>query len=393
MFSVSFTLDFLEMGIRSNITNHNKRVSLISIRIGKAMGLDEESIFDLAAYAILHDNGITHKTFNAISENGVDRLEKSLSHCITGEMNLETFPFIKKRENIIKYHHERYDGQGYFGIEGCDIPLFSRIITLADRVEIEYRMRTDREEILSNIAGDTGTLFSPDVCEAFKEISGNTSFWLSLDDMFISHEMKRELPKFDIEMDLRDLLAISCILCNIIDAKSPFTGTHTKGIARIACKMAGYFGFDEERKTKLIIAANLHDLGKIVVPNAIIDKNGKLTKDEFAIMKSHTYYTRKALESVKGLEDVVEWAANHHEKLDGSGYPYGFARESLSFESQLLACVDIFQALTENRPYRESLGIEKVRGIMMDMAGRGYINGDIASHVIEHCRDENQNIF
>ncbi|MDR1481980.1 MAG: HD domain-containing protein [Synergistaceae bacterium] len=390
LFSISFALDFLEMGIRSNITNHNKRVSLISIRMGKALGLDEESIFDLAAYAMLHDNGFTHETFNAISENGVDRLERSLSHCIIGERNLETFPFINKRKNIIKYHHERYDGHGYFGVEGSDIPLFSRIITLADRVEIEYRMRTDRGEILTCIGSDSGTLFCPDACRAFKEISKSASFWLSLDDMFIGHEMKRELPKFDIDMNLLELLSISTILRNIIDAKSPFTGTHTKGIARIAGMMAGYFGFAEERKTKLIIAANLHDLGKIAVPNAIIDKNGKLTKDEFEVMKSHTYYTRKALEAVEGVEDVVEWAANHHEKLDGSGYPYGLARESLGFESQLLACVDIYQALTENRPYRESLGTEKVRSIMVDMAERGYINGEIASQVIEHCEGADQ---
>ncbi|MDR1885394.1 MAG: hypothetical protein LBQ56_03905, partial [Synergistaceae bacterium] len=116
LFSISFALDFLEMGIRDNITNHNKRVSLISIRIGRELGLDDESIFDLAAYAMLHDNGLTHKTFNAISENGVERLERSLSHCLIGEKNLSTFPFIKNRKNIIKYHHERYDGLGYFGI-------------------------------------------------------------------------------------------------------------------------------------------------------------------------------------------------------------------------------------------------------------------------------------
>ncbi|MDR1885765.1 MAG: HD domain-containing protein, partial [Synergistaceae bacterium] len=198
-------------------------------------------------------------------------------------------------------------------------------------------------------------------------------------------EIRRAMPRFDIDMNLQELLAISMILCNIIDAKSPFTGTHTKGIASIAGKMADYFGFDEERRVKLVVAANLHDLGKIVVPNAIIDKNGKLSHDEFAVMKAHTYYTRKALEPVKGLEDIVEWAANHHEKLDGSGYPYGFSREALCFESQLLACVDIYQALTETRPYRESLPPDRVRSIMMNMAGSDYINGDIASQVIEHC--------
>jgi HD-GYP domain-containing protein (c-di-GMP phosphodiesterase class II) len=178
---------------------------------------------------------------------------------------------------------------------------------------------------------------------------------------------------------------MSGILSGIIDEKSPFTGTHSKGLAHIADLMADFYKFDEDHRAKLLIAANLHDLGKLGIPNAILDKEGGLTPDEFMTMKAHTFYTRKALERVNGLDDIVEWAANHHEKLDGTGYPYGFSKKELAFESQLMACVDIYQALTEDRPYRKPMPHAKASEIMRGMVEKGFISGDITEDLLKHC--------
>lgn len=384
----SFALDFLEKGIRSNITNHNKRVSLIAVRIGKDLGLDNSSLFDLSAYAMLHDNGITHESYNVMSENGVDRLERSISHCIAGEKNIAAFPFLEKRENIIKYHHEAYDGSGFFGIQGNAIPLFSQIISIADTVEIEWQNGIEKQEILSDILKRKGTKYSSEMCGAFKGVARNQSFWLSLDNMFIDTELKNCIPVFYIELDYPELLRISDIMSGIIDAKSPFTGDHSKGLSKKIGVMADYYGFDKEKKTRLIIAADLHDLGKLVIPNEIIDKPGKLTAAEFDVIKSHTYYTRKIIESVKGFEDICEWASNHHEKLDGTGYPYGFSESKLSFEDKLMACMDIYQALTEERPYRDGLSHEKACDILIDVANKGHISREITADITNYCRDK-----
>ncbi|GHV40721.1 hypothetical protein FACS189490_06320 [Clostridia bacterium] len=102
-------------------------------------------------------------------------------------------------------------------------------------------------------------------------------------------------------------------------------------------------------------SANLHDLGKLAVPNAILNKPGKLTKEEFDLIKRHTYYTRRALQRIDGFEEITEWAANHHEKLNGTGYPFGIGENSgkLDFNARLLSVLDMYQALTERRPYRE----------------------------------------
>lgn len=388
----SFALDFLEKGIRDNVTNHNRRVCLIAVKLGKTLGLDDRDLFDLSAYAMLHDNGITHDVYNIMSDNGVDRLERALSHCIKGEENITAFPFLTKREKIILCHHEAFDGSGYFGMQGGEIPLFAQIIALADIVEVEYQSGVEEAEIMSHIAKAKGARYSPELCEAFDEVARNASFWLSLDNMFVESELERLVPVFHIELDYPELLRISDIMSGIIDAKSPFTGYHSKGLSQKIGIMADYYGFDDEKKTRLMIAADLHDVGKLVIPNSIIDKPGRLTPEEFNIIKSHTYYTRKVIESVAGFEDICEWASNHHEKLDGTGYPYGMPEQNLSFEARLMACMDIYQALTESRPYREGLSHEKAGEILVAAADKGHISREITSDILEYCRDKLHNM-
>lgn len=141
--------------------------------------------------------------------------------------------------------------------------------------------------------------------------------------------------------------------------------------------MAYFYEYDSEKIMKLIIAANLHDLGKLAVPNKILDKPTQLTKEDFAIVKCHTYYTRQALEKVNGFEDIVDWAANHHEKLDGTGYPYGIDGSKLTKESRLMSCLDMYQALTEDRPYRKGLTHTKTMEILYEHASKGYIDSNI----------------
>ncbi|MDR3255699.1 MAG: HD domain-containing protein [Synergistaceae bacterium] len=385
--SLSFALDFLEISLRADVTNHGKRVCLTANKIARALGLGSNETLDLYACSMLHDNGFTHEAYNALSENGVDRLERMASHCVVGERNMESFPFLEKRENVIKYHHEQYDGSGNFHIKGDDIPLFSRIILLADDVEIAWRLGRSPDDIMDMIKSGRGAKYSPDICDSFGEISRHTSFWLSLGDIFINDELKNSAPEGKPDIGLTEMFSMSEIMCRIIDAKSPFTGKHSRGIAAIAETMADYYGFGETRKGKLVVAANLHDVGKLLIPNKIIDKTGPLTRDEFNEMKGHTFYTRKALEPIKGIEDIVEWASNHHEKLNGLGYPYGLPGSDLSFESQLMACVDIYQALTENRPYRQPISAAEVSSIMTKMATDGLINRDVTADLIERFSD------
>ncbi|MDR0375955.1 MAG: HD domain-containing protein [Treponema sp.] len=378
-------LDFLESSVRSNVTNHNKRVALIAIRLGARLGLSPEDMFDLYAGAMLHDNGITNPVYNKISGGGASDMERFMSHCIVGEENLKFFPFLKPREGMILYHHEAYDGSGYFGMSGKIIPLLAHIIHFADTVEIMYARGSTRKEVCEKTEEWKGSQFLPDLCEAFDEIN-SLAFWLSLDNRFINEELNRSVPHYHMEMTLRELAPIARIFSKFVDEKSPFTGRHSRGIAEKSEIMANFYNFDEERKTKLILAAHLHDIGKLAAPNAVLDKASSLTAEEFELVKPHVFYTRRMLEGIKGFEDITEWASNHHEKLDGSGYPYGLAAKDLDFGSRLMACIDIYQALTEERPYRKPLEHAEVARIMGGMANNNSIDRDITASVLEALR-------
>ncbi|MEG2082167.1 MAG: HD domain-containing phosphohydrolase, partial [Oscillospiraceae bacterium] len=358
--------------------------------IGKKLGLTDEELVDLYSYSMFHDNGITYKMYSSIKKNG-ETIENLSNHCVVGEENLRLFPFIKKRENIILYHHECEDGSGFFGLKGQEIPLFSKIIHLADMVEVWFRESGSKKETLELVAKNKGTTFSSELCEVVFALGRHTAFWLSLNDTFVKEELLELVPPNCYDMNMDNFLSVAHMLSNIIDAKSPFTFRHSEGLAEKASIMADFYGYDPLKHTKFVIAAYLHDIGKLVIPNEIIDKPGKLDDKEFDIIKSHTFYTRKILQGVKGLEDICEWASNHHEKLDGSGYPYGMSAKTLSLECQLMTCLDIYQALTEERPYRTPATKSEVSGIFARMMKNGEINGELAQDVLATLEKKENN--
>jgi HD-GYP domain-containing protein (c-di-GMP phosphodiesterase class II) len=133
------------------------------------------------------------------------------------------------------------------------------------------------------------------------------------------------------------------------------------------------------------VAGNLHDLGKLAIPNSILEKPGGLNKEETAIMKSHTYYTYFVINTIGGgLKQIAEWAAYHHEKLDGSGYPFHCGADELSTGARILMVADIFTALAEDRPYRQGMTREGVGQILQQYADRSLLDGRMVHLVREN---------
>lgn len=193
--------------------------------------------------------------------------------------------------------------------------------------------------------------------------------------------LNREKPKFDIYIDLNNFEIIAEIFANIIDSKSSFTAKHSKGIAKLAYEVSRCIGYDCDKCKKMKIAGLLHDIGKLAIPLSILDKKGSLTPEEFEIIKSHVYYTKIILDRIEDIPEISIWASNHHEKLNGRGYPAGLTAESLSQESRILGVCDIYQALTEDRPYRDGLGRERALSIMKDMADNNFICKDALNNL------------
>lgn len=384
LMSISFALDFVEMDILGVKSNHSKRTAYISLKIAEEIGLNSEQLCDIVALTIMHDNGASEKSLHDKFKT-VNALENLKEHCIIGERNSRQYPFLTNVEDVIKYHHERYDGTGFFHLKGDEIPLMSQIIQLGDIVDRTFDLQNNNFEMQQKITNfvkvQRERLFSPGLVDAFCNITKNTSFWDNLKDHFIDTALNADTPVYTKNLTLLEIRKITGVLSTIIDSKSKYTEKHSMDLCAKVSIMADFYKMHLDEKTKLMLAADLHDIGKLAVPNRILDSPAGLNKEDFEIIKKHTYYTRLALQNINGFEDITEWAANHHEKLNGKGYPFGKTAKELDFNSRLMACLDIYEALTEERPYRKSLSHEEAMRILKNMSNDGLIDTKITADI------------
>ena len=154
----------------------------------------------------------------------------------------------------------------------------------------------------------------------------------------------------------------------VVDAKSPFTCSHSRGVAQVAAALALTLNLPPDRVRLVRRAALLHDLGKLAVPNAILDKASGLTEEEWEIVVQHPRLTQEILARIDDFAELAEIAGAHHEKLDGTGYPRGLMATQLPLEARILAVADIYQAMTEGRPYRPCMSHAETMKVLSGLA-------------------------
>ena len=144
------------------------------------------------------------------------------------------------------------------------------------------------------------------------------------------------------------------IIKNLIDRKDSFTSGHSARVAAYAYEIARHMDMDDDFLENLFYIGLLHDVGKVIVPNEIINKPSKLTNDEYEIMKKHTNEGKKLLETVTFIKNLTAGASEHHERWDGKGYNQGIFGENISLEARIIAVADTYDAMSEDRPYRKA---------------------------------------
>lgn len=155
-------------------------------------------------------------------------------------------------------------------------------------------------------------------------------------------------------------------LIQALEARDLYTRGHSEAVAEIAVGMGAAMGLDPVELEKLEIAARLHDLGKIGIPDNVLLKPGRLTDDEYTIIKTHPSIGAEILAPIPSMADLIPAVKFHHEKMDGSGYPEGLKGDQIPLWARMIAVGDVFHALTSNRPYREPMAEEKVLQIIRD---------------------------
>ncbi|MBV9886879.1 MAG: HD domain-containing protein, partial [Acidobacteria bacterium] len=260
---------------------------------------------------------------------------------------------------------EHWNGGGYPNhLVGNEILMFSRIANLCQTLDVFYEAR-DEQEALSAVQARSGRWFDPQLVAATMSLAKQGSLWIGLDsknlleNVLVMEPEERRLIADDATVD-----SICFAFADIIDAKSPFTYQHSNGVAEAAINIAIHFGMSDQQKKQLRRAALMHDIGKLSVPNSILEKPGKLTDAEWQIVRDHPYYTFQILKRVPAFKSFCNDAAAHHERLDGSGYWRRLAGDNISEVARILAVADVFDALRAKRPYRDALPLEQVFSIM-----------------------------
>ncbi|MBO5536064.1 MAG: HD domain-containing protein [Clostridia bacterium] len=389
LYAMSFALDAVEHEYNGATLEHGKRVAWLSMKMAEGLGFSEEQLVDFVACALLHDNAVaeylneknTVQNFLGQSENiQTFDFTQFARHAYLGERNAELLPFRTDVKNIILWHHENADGSGAFGLTQNQTNMRSEILHLADTVDLLFNLKAissdDFDHISEFIRQESGRLFSDQSAARFLET-------LSFTDIRCMQEkgpealLKERLPAVWHDYSDAEIKSIAEFFARIVDYKSPFTTKHSLGVAEKARIMAQHYGFDPEKTIRFYLAGALHDIGKVVVGNEILEKPGKLNEWEYSVMKDHARASLNILRSIHGFEDLTKWAADHHEKLDGTGYSQGLNASVLSFEERLMACIDIYQALTEDRPYKAGMSHAKTMAMMDSMVREGKIDGTI----------------
>jgi len=338
------------------VSGHQIRVAYIALKLAKQCKLPEEQINKLVIAACIHDIGAT--TVNERNEIIKPEFESDGRHERIGFKYIQG-SILNDSAEIIKHHHQKWNN----GL-AKDIPFECHLLHLADRIETLIDKKSyilyQRESITEEIVKKSGDWFIPELVDRFIQLSNNESFWLYTVSANVSGILGNEVKLSKMYLNTDELYDVAKWFSNIIDFRSRFTSVHSRGVSASAGAIATAMKLDEEYVKIIEISGFIHDLGKLAVPNTILEKNGKLDKQEMDIIRSHTFHTYNVLSRIKSLKTISQYGAYHHERLDGNGYPFHIKASGMKLGSRILAVADIFTAIAEDRPYRPAMTKEAV---------------------------------
>jgi len=378
--SIAAALDAVEKEQLGASTNHGKRIAVLCANMGKLLGKSADEISSLTSCALLHDNALTEYIFASRIAGHYDPTMKK--HCEYGQRNADMLKFNTNIKDFILYHHERADGKGPYHIKEGEGPIEAELIAAADSIDVINHLQTINQDKLGSIQNfikqETGKSYGKTAADTLLEVL-NYQMIESLKDDVIDETAAKILTPWELYLEDNIIFNLVGFITKIIDYKSLFTKQHSIQIANIAWHMGDYYNYEKEERLKLYLAAALHDLGKLKTPTAVLEKPDKLTDEEFTIIKDHVRITWELLKDIDGFQDIREWASNHHEKLNGTGYPFGKSACDLDFNSRLMACIDIYQAVSEERPYHPSRNQKSAFEILNKFADEGGIDKNIVN--------------
>ncbi|MBF0584356.1 MAG: HD domain-containing protein [Magnetococcales bacterium] len=390
--SLADSLDLV--GVNRNY--HGKRVAYLAVEIGKHVGWPEFAIHDLALAAILHDFGLSSSLeFGEFSrKDGEYPVSLGKKHAHKGWLLLNGFYPYSHLAPIVLHHHTPWRELQEIALADSIAGMMANCICLADFVEVSISHYPDLTilyhtwEISRKIEKMSGSMFDPELVKIFLKLARSDAFWLNLDPRYLVERLKPWLTQRHIMLDLPQVRQLAHLFAEVVDSKSAFTARHSLGVSQISRLLAKNLAVPSYTLDLLEIAGLLHDIGKLRIPDEILNKPGPLTQEEMSVIRRHTFDTYKILNGVQGFWGIAEWAAFHHEAPNGSGYPFGLADPLLCLEARIISTADIFQALAQHRPYRSAMPPEQIMTVMQEFVTQGKLSAvtvEIVQNNLEEC--------
>jgi HD-GYP domain-containing protein (c-di-GMP phosphodiesterase class II) len=371
-----------------DVLYHGKRVGYMMLAGYSQLEpeLSENQVFQLG---LLHDVGVSS---TQVHRHLISELEWSgaKEHCLVGAKRLSRFLPLEPLAPYVLYHHSRWEELIEEDVSEKTASLANWIF-LTDRVDTlaaghyQSNILDAKQSIIQTITKYEGNLFKPELVKLFLQLSKSDAFWLSQEQSHIADFVSsRSQSENLVVLDLDELKELASIFAEIVDCKSRFTHQHSQGVARLSRYLAAHFGLGEEICNKIEIAGLLHDLGKLQTPDEVLDKAGTLNEPERHRINHHSFETFAMLKKIVGFEDISRWASYHHESLDGSGYPFQMKSDQLDLEARIVAVADVFQALAQERPYRQGLDIVQIDKILLKLAKQHKLDQQVVAYVDQH---------
>ncbi|HHQ4775091.1 TPA: HD domain-containing phosphohydrolase [Aeromonas veronii] len=387
VYALSASLDLVGIGDVA----HGKRVGIMAAECSRFLGMSEAERRLLFELGVLHDIGVSSTITHHHLVSEFD-WESSQRHCEVGYQLLKDFRLLAPLALPIRYHHTHWYLLRDMVAVDRKVARQANLIFLVDRCDAlaapyyaDGSLLMHTAEIRERLAACSGEFFAPELVDAFLKASRSEAFWLQLEARAINDYMLDMLQKREpCITNNGELKVLARIFSGIVDAKSPFTMTHSLGVSRLSRALAEQMGVSAMHCDMLEIAGLLHDLGKLRVPDEILDKPASLTQEERAIINTHSFETYQILRHIEGFEQIACWAAYHHEEPDGEGYPFHLPASAMALEARILRVADIFQAMVQDRPYRRGLPARDALTFMQQLADQGRVDPAVVAVLADH---------